>query len=1277
MQKSGNNENCQVEYLETPVKSENDKKEYRAIRLPNGLEALLISNDDSKISSSQHQDMKNEMKAACCLSVKTGFFKEPPEFPGISFFFEHILLAEFKKHCQKHNLIELDKHGGSCNYFLHYIEYTSFFFDIQKEHFLSVLIHFAEFFTNPLPEKDAFMQNRNDLKKEFQTALNLAKNRVPQPQLSSFTRTDHPINKITEDRIIKVHENLDYTKLYEELHKFKERHYSARIIKLVIQASLPLNTLEQYVTTDTCFVNIPTLDDSTELIKNDIPFDTAAFQKMYKISALKHEEQLEITWAMPSQLALYKSKPYRYIAWRIGNEEIGSLIHHLREKLWNISNKKICYDIHTIAYSLVKISIGLSSKGKQHIKEILDTIFSYINWLKKEGPQKKIYDEFSQRSENNFRYLDEENPMDNVKDLCLNLHLYQSRDYITGSKIYFEYDPKAITNILNYLTPETANIMIFDNDFGNLTLDKLDSWSKTYTDIEVPHEWLEHWKSVKPLPDFHLQEANLYIEYSLELPAKVLKYPVKLYSSNIAELWYLPDSKFGLAKSYMYTHFISSLGLQSPENAALMTMYCNILKLQAVEELHPAVKSGLYTYDISLSEKGIITKISGPMPIVSIYSKQSYIVSMYIIFTLFILQLLLSIIIKYMKHLDVTKEMFEIIRDQQINLYHDTFTKPGKLAEDMKLCILKLVHYTYVDMHNALQNCLMQGNVTQDSAFLSIQECIGILKCDSLYSSTMQSNRVFQLLLGTSYYKLKNINKRDPTSVVVNTYQIDVTSIELSVLIRLMIMIMKKQLSMQCELKNQDNLIQDISCDCTDVDGILEYSISTTYSVENKLYTTEDIEKWMNEFLVFFREFLNKFSENDLDDVKERFRIFKQHADMNVREEINRNWDEIMKCEYMFDRHEREILALNKIKINELREWFDKYTRDENYMRQLSVHIVGSKSDKMPSIALEYIIDEHQHNDEEKYITKHTALCSINFKEFKDFAKFFTQYLYIQCLIEGNMTENDAIRNTEQFLKKMKCYPLTNNTLLQMKVIQIPLGTRYCKLKMVNKSNSKSVVINYYQADVTSIKLSVLIELIVYIIEDSIYELADLEFEYVLCDIKNINGILGYFITICAEADKYTTEYMDQSIEKYLTLFKEILKDISEEEFNNYKESIKQSWHIHDVYKKVARNWNEITKFEYMFNRFQKRKLALKNIKIDEIRKWFEEHTLNGKNFRKLSIQIAGTPKKEVNEASYSAKKLQYFALNYIINDQQYQTVVDYKKKLYIYPVSEGSYHII
>ena len=56
------------------------------------------------------------------------------------------------------------KYGGSCDCSFDYDEYTlSFIFDIQEKYFLSVLIHFAEFFINPLPEKDAFMnQNIED-----------------------------------------------------------------------------------------------------------------------------------------------------------------------------------------------------------------------------------------------------------------------------------------------------------------------------------------------------------------------------------------------------------------------------------------------------------------------------------------------------------------------------------------------------------------------------------------------------------------------------------------------------------------------------------------------------------------------------------------------------------------------------------------------------------------------------------------------------------------------------------------------------------------------------------------------------------------------------------------------------------------------------------------------------------------------------------------------------------------------------------------------------------
>ena len=128
----------------------------------------------------------------------------------------------------------------------------------------------------------------------------------------------------------------------------------------------------------------------------------------------------------------------------------------------------------------------------------------------------------------------------------------------------------------------------------------------------------------------------------------------------------------------------------------------------------------------------------------------------------------------------------------------------------MRLWILKFVHYTYVDVHNALQNvsfqefqkfakhfisclyiqCLVQGNMKEVDVINSLYPILKIFNCNSSHSNKKESNRVFQLPLGTSNCKLKNINKRDPTSVVVNTYQID-ASIESSVLMRLIIVSIK------------------------------------------------------------------------------------------------------------------------------------------------------------------------------------------------------------------------------------------------------------------------------------------------------------------------------------------------------------------------------------------------------------------------------------------------------------------------------------------------------
>ncbi|XP_018399632.1 PREDICTED: nardilysin-like [Cyphomyrmex costatus] len=434
-------------------------------------------------------------------------------------------------------------------------------------------------------------------------------------------------------------------------------------------------------------------------------------------------------------------------------------------------------------------------------------------------------------------------------------------------------------------------------------------------DVQIPQQWIEQWKSIEPLPDFYLPLKNIWLPFEwtlIPIPAKVSKYPVKLYSDSISEVWYRPDPKFRLPVCYMNVHFVSYLGFESPENAALMTLYCEILKLLVMEELYPATIAG-YSYDINVNTKGITIEISGYMP-----------------------RLMLSFIVNRMKAYPklVTEELFKLVKDEQLDFYKDKFSEPAELANDVSLWILTLVHYTYIDLHNALKNisfkefqdfaatfvnrlciqCLAQGNITEGAVIKTIQYCVETFKCNPLHSDWMESFRVTQIPIGNSYCKLKNIDKLNSNSVVINTYQIDVTSIELTMLMTLI--------------------------------------------TKNK-YSTESINHWIDESLDWFRKTLDTTSDNALDNVKERIKLeFQQHVDMDLSDEVIRNWNEIMMCRYMFDSRERETLALNEIKMNDLREWFAKYILNKNTIKKLSIHVVANDL-KVQPFALEYIIDDN------------------------------------------------------------------------------------------------------------------------------------------------------------------------------------------------------------------------------------------------------------------------------------------------------------------------------
>ncbi|EFN65226.1 Nardilysin [Camponotus floridanus] len=990
----------QVEYLETPVKSENDTKEYSSSEDETEDEDSdeddeeededenedEDSSDDEDSSSSTKRVKRNEKMAACGLCVGVGSFSDPPEIPGMAHFLEHMVFMGSEKYPQENDFDAfLSKRGGSTNAETD-CEHTTFYFDIQEKHLLQALDRFAQFFIKPLMKKDAITREREAVESEFQSALPYDDNRKEQ-LFSSFARDGHPANKFIWGNLITLRDNVEDDKLYAELHKFREYHYSAHRMKLALQARLPLDTLEQYVIT--CFADVPSNglppEDFAEF-KDGISFDTPAFRRMYKVKSVEDINQVKITWAMPSLLDFYKSKPHEYVSWLVGHEGKGSIISYLRKKMWGIElfsgNTESGFE-HSSMYALFKVTVLLTDEGQNHLEEVLDAVFSYISLLRTEGPQERIYDESCKIRENNFRFADEEDPIEYVEDLCGSMHYYPSQDYLTGSELYFEYDPEAIKRCLNYLRPENANIMIFNGKF-NAELDKTEPWFNTkYTDVEIPQEWVERWKTIKPLPDFHLPIPNTFLTSDFTLipiPADIPKYPVKIHTDAISEIWYRPDPKFRLPECYMNFHFVSPLRLRSLENAALLDLYCNILHFLLVEEIYAAIVVG-FDFNIYSSEKGIKMKFNG-------FNEK--------------LPLLVLTVMKYIVDYPnlVTKELFEILKEFQLKKLYNTFIKPKKLVRDVRLHILKFVHYTHIDLYNVLCDtnfekfrnfitsfnerlfiqCLVQGNMTQDAVIENVRQYIEIINCKPLLPSMMPQIRITQIPLGTQYCKVRNINKTDVNSVVTNHYQAGTKSVELSVLIDLLIMIMEEPLFNR--LRTKEQLGYDVSCTHQDVYGILGYSI--TIQTQANKYTTEHVDQRIEDFLKSFNKTLKSLPEEDLDYVKEALRKEKQCADIDLDEEVVRNWNEITTWQYMFDRLEREVLAIKDIKLKDLREWTAKHTLHGSNFRKLSIHVVGNHSkennegDKTISIpednrkmqySLEFITDQQDKKTQAYHIT--------------------------------------------------------------------------------------------------------------------------------------------------------------------------------------------------------------------------------------------------------------------------------------------------------------------
>lgn len=85
--------------------------------------------------------------------------------------------------------------------------------------------------------------------------------------------------------------------------------------------------------------------------------------------------------------------------------------------------------------------------------QITESVYSYINLLKKIGPQERIYNELKLVADTAFQFASEQSASDTVQNMCESMQYYPSTDYITGSDIFYEYNEhvRILFNKLGYI----------------------------------------------------------------------------------------------------------------------------------------------------------------------------------------------------------------------------------------------------------------------------------------------------------------------------------------------------------------------------------------------------------------------------------------------------------------------------------------------------------------------------------------------------------------------------------------------------------------------------------------------------------------------------------------------------------------------------------------------------------------------------------------------------------------------------------------------------------
>ncbi|MES2822855.1 MAG: insulinase family protein [Pseudomonadota bacterium] len=584
------------------IKSDNDPRDYRYLRLTNSLRVLLIS--DARVE-----------KSAAALNVKVGSNQNPKERPGLAHLLEHTLLSATEKYPAMGEYQEfISQHGGGVN--AHTAEENSnYFFDIDNAYLEPALDRFADFFIAPTFNANYVDQERNNVNAEYLAAINNDELRGGDVYRSLFN-PEHPAATFSLGNLETLADGED-DNVRDDLISFYQTYYSANMMTLVVIGNYSLNNLQKMV--ETRFAQIPNHNREVANVHHKL-FPDGVLPSSINIQSVKESRKLTIVFPVPRYASYYQTKPWNYLAHLLGGDSPGSLLSLLKSLGW--AEAVVAGEVFISQQdSLFKISLTLTNAGVKAKDQIVSALFENIKMMNARGIADWRFNELKQMAELQFRFPETVATIESVAKLSQAMHDYPAEDVLRGPLTYTRFDENVIKKALTYLRKDNAmivlsapEIVVPEESVAGITA----YYHTPYNFKAVLPEILE----LKPAyqQKLFLPERNIFIPKNTAIkPPLMVLTPDNIASTTVPSLlvnnedfkvWFLQDHYYRSPKAELNVRFKFPLLNNSLESSARTQLFAALVMDQLGKYTSPANFAGL-TFSIKANARGFDMYLAG------------------------------------------------------------------------------------------------------------------------------------------------------------------------------------------------------------------------------------------------------------------------------------------------------------------------------------------------------------------------------------------------------------------------------------------------------------------------------------------------------------------------------------------------------------------------------------------------------------------------------------------------------------------------------------------